>query len=540
MYKKTIFTLILYTLLYGVSASEQNIQQITRGLERSESLRAPLRAIAQQNWEQALSMLQEIIDSARSNELKAEAHYLQGVVYNRQDNYQSAREALEKSLTLRSDNPNLFYEYGQTLYALNEFSRSQQFFRRSMQQDFMKPQSLYYLAHISQLLDQHLQAIEFFNLLIAESTTPRSLRQIAHFQRADSMMRIARNQSDNLDQIVKNDILPNLYRALEINPQSAVASDIQQRIIELQREFETDPNVLVSGRRISAKRWQLQLAQRMSYDNNITFANDLPTTQATQEDAFIFQSILQAQYTHVLRQRFLVTPFIRMSHLTHSKRNDPEIHKNDSYSIRPSLRTQTEFTLFERPATFLLDFDYDYIARDYSETKTKQFYARSTSYSLGQRLQLFRFGESTLRFRSSDYQGHEQQMDRTNNSYSFDQVVVLPNRHMIILLFLYDQLKAENTINSSDSMTYRIDYLVPELTPEITLGLNLTYSSVDLYNDPQRSGADTILSPGISFTKRLGQRFRARLSYNYTDFSSSISENEYDKHNISAELRVSF
>lgn len=545
-FHKTFFYALALTLLFispmtlmaqGAGGLDHSRLQMSQANERL--MDQAINFFQQGQYTQAISAALKISGQKQTESMK---HYLLGLSYNRTDQFQKAIESFQMALQLDNKSPDIFYEMGQAHYALNRMRRGMQLFLRSVQNKYMEIPSLYYLGHMSQILEEHREARDYFTALINHEEVDLTMQQIARFQRAESLVAMAREREEReARRLVDQYVLPELEIALGVLPNSQMAQDIAMRTADLKREFGLDPNILVNGRPIAAKRWQVDFTQRFTYDSNITLANDLPTTQATLNDSFISYTELLGGYNFVLNRRFIVNPILRLSKQIHTDRDNSEVYQNDNQTIRPSIRTRAEYTLFGKPAAVLLDWDHDFTQRDREGQKDVRFFARSNTYTLGHRAQFFPFGETTFRAKKRFYRPFNTENNFDVTSFSVDQVVIFPWQHLLIGMLNFDQTRAETQkIISSDTWLGRFDYIIPALTPEFSLGFNFTYLRSDYFNDPSKSSADQTFIPGINLTRRMGEMIRLRTSYDYSKAKSDNENGRYTKHVIAAELKIIF
>ena len=83
-----------------------------------------------------------------------------------------------------------------------------------------------------------------------------------------------------------------MKKALEELPRSALAKDISDRIRELERQYNLDPNIMRNGRPLPEKRWSLGFSQELRHDRNITLGTDVPSSAATQKESFAGSLVL--------------------------------------------------------------------------------------------------------------------------------------------------------------------------------------------------------------------------------------------------------
>ena len=78
----------------------------------------------------------------------ATKYYLLGIAYNKLQNYEKASLALRRAIQLKSDAPDVWYEFGQSSYANSDLRLSLQSFKKSYSLKYKETESLYYLSLI--------------------------------------------------------------------------------------------------------------------------------------------------------------------------------------------------------------------------------------------------------------------------------------------------------------------------------------------------------------------------------------------------------
>lgn len=99
------------------------------------------------------------------------------------------------------------------------------------------------------------------------------MKQIARYQLAETLLAIAReksNEQEDLARRVDKFILPMLNTAYNLDKSSPLSNEINQRIADLMREFNLDPNMMVNGRRINPKRYSGYISQKLKFDDNVS------------------------------------------------------------------------------------------------------------------------------------------------------------------------------------------------------------------------------------------------------------------------------
>ena len=85
---------------------------------------------------------------------KAEINYYIGLAHSRLGNFEKAPAYISKSIIQKVKFKDVFFELGQAYYANNEMQKSARAFLESVQKKFKVPTSMYYIAHIAQILEK--------------------------------------------------------------------------------------------------------------------------------------------------------------------------------------------------------------------------------------------------------------------------------------------------------------------------------------------------------------------------------------------------
>ncbi len=492
-------------------------------------------------YPQALEALEKI--SVENNSLSSKA-YLSGLSYSKMQEYDKAVVEFAKAIELKNESSDLFYEYGQALYASNELKKAREAFKISAQKKFNRPASFYYVAHISQVLEEHEMAKDYYTFVLREKDTDPKMRQIANFQIAETLLAIAREKSKepaDLSRRVEKFVIPMMQKGFEIDKSTAVAGDINQRITELTKEFRLDPNVLENGRRISPKRYSGYASQKMKFDDNISLTNEENNVQQSRKESYIFETEAYAKYEFILKKRYIVAPEARISYAQHADRSSPEVFQNDNYSLNFNLKNKYEHAVKEKPASFIFDIDYSKTYKDFNATKTKEFYADSVTFTFGESISIFEAGDTTFKFKRKSYTGHVDTISNHTNSFSADQTFFLPIQHLLIALIDASFIDNYNNVSSNtNTLLFRLDYIIPEIRPTYTLGFGLAYTRTDTLEQQETRGTETNFNPSIDFSKDLSRGHKISINYDYTSTSSLDQAYAYNKSVFTTEYRFSF
>ena len=477
-----------------------------------------------------------------------EKSYLEGLCYAKLQEYDKAISKFEIAIKNENKNSDLDYEYGQALYAANELKKARNAFSASAAKKFNTPASIYYIAHISQILEEFPSAIENYNKIINEETSDNKIKQIAHFQLAETTLLMLRESfkekkltQDNLVDSIDKEIIPKLKKASETDPESNIAFEINQRLQEIQIEFQLDPNLLRNGKRVSAKKQSGYFSQKVKYDNNISLTNEENNISQTRKDSLIFESELYGKYDLVFKKMIVISPEVRLNFVQHSNQTSIDVYQNDAYSLNANLKNRLEHFFYAKPASFLLDLEFSKMYKDWNQVRSRDFYANSKNIGIGESFSYFNIGDTSIKFKYKQFAAANQLISNNTTSISGDQTLSLPNQHLLIALFETDFIDNFNN-KTSNSTTYllRFDYLIPEFLPTYTLGLAMATTMTDTKEQKSTRGTELMLNPSLDLTKDINSKMKISFNYEFTKNSSKLSDYDYKKHVLSTEFKFSF
>jgi tetratricopeptide (TPR) repeat protein len=523
--------LILFSFLISSASWSQTGEQ---------RLNLALESFNRGAFSQTLNELDKITSTRK--EVLASSYYLRGLSHSRLQQFTRAANAFQEALKNGNTSSDIFYELGQALYARNNMNEARSAFIRSYQSGHMRSVSLYYMGHISQILAENDKAIRYYDELLKEEKSDLNLRQIARFQRGEStLMHVETKPKKEVQEIVEKFVLPELEQALAETAEGNAVGDITRRIQEIKDRYNLDPSKMLNGRPIPAKKLTLNYSQKLRYDDNITLANDQPTVISTLKDSYILDSSFFSSYQFHYKRRVSLIPELRISKLYHLDRDDKGVYTNDRQTFSPGLRTRLEYKLFGKMAALLFRINHDYTQQDRMANKSLDFFSRTWTTTIGQRFQILPWGETTIQYRYKTYRAWQRNLDNDTHTFSIDQVLILPNRHLLILLWSYDDIDNFNNPQSSTAnMLIRGDYIISNILPMTNLNLALSYAALDTKLQSQNRGTEPTWNPSIKVTRRLSPNLRLSLDYAYSKKTSLRPSNEYDKQVTTFELRYDY
>ena len=234
-----------------------------------------------------------------------------------------------------------------------------------------------------------------------------------------------------------------------------------------------------------------------------------------------------------------LSPELRFNY-TYYHNRVPQIYRNDNYLIAPALRTAFEHTLWKKPASTLIDYDFSQAQRDVNAEKKLVFSSRSHTFMLGERFNYFTKGESIVRLRYRMFDSFLDSSDSKTMSLVFEQVVAL-SENTLLFYTSYDRTRVTNEIFDTDSFTFRTDFIMSRIgnigTPSFGLGL----TSVDPINNTSERGRELLINPNFRLSKIFARHWRGNLKYDYTDNQSKDEDGfAYKKSVYSVEIEYLF
>lgn len=484
----------------------------------------------------------ESLERLRSNDQKvlATKEYLTALSLSRLQRFDEAINHFEEAIRKKSDAEDLYYEFGQALYAANELERARVAFKKSYSVGFKGPTSLYYMGFISQILEEYSLSITYFEKIIEDKKADSNSIQIAIFQKAESTLSLEKSKKVSNTKVEK-EILPMFQNALDYDTNSDTSDDIKQRIIDIQKEFGLDPTKYRNGRKIADRKINGYISQEIKYDNNITNSNDQATVDTTQKDSFVFNTRAKIGGELDFDRRFSFKPEMQLILLQHGDRDTPEVYTNDSLEFNPSVFVGYEHTFNSNPATLSMEVSFRHKEQDVNRSKEKEFHSKSWSYTLGEKLKIFNFGETGFKFKYKTYNSYLPSLDNNVKTFSVDQLLITKKGHIWLFLINYDSTDNYNDTNSSTASTLlRADWLIPEIFPSYTFHMAMSLTLLDTKEQSDVRGTEVTYSPMIKMQKKLSESIKAAVDYSYSKNTSDSPDKEYSKHVTTLELRYSF
>lgn len=471
----------------------------------------------------------------KDSNVRGLVYYWKGMSYNRLQEFGLAEVEFKKSLSVGYVPQDLNYELGQALFASEKLSEAKVRFNESFRRSFKTATSLYYMAYISKELGEKENAETLFiDVVKVNDPNENDVRQAAQMQLADMYLEEAESKPDVFRK-VENEIIPEYQKAIELSPQSPVATRAQEKIVSLQKKYELVLFQLTNGRPTLIPPYFLRAAQEIALDSNVTFSPTETTIAKSKQSSLFSKTEFLGRYTFYHKNYFSYAPEIRFNNTYYFNRVK-EIYRNDNYLLSPSLRTAYEHTLFGNPASHLFDFDFTHAERDVNEKQKLEFSFRSYTFMAGEKFKFFSTGETILRTKLRIFQSYLSPSDSKTVSFVGEQLLALKSFTMMFYSSL-DFTRVEADVFDTNALTLRGDLLLPKykdwFTPSVGLGLTVT----DPINDRSARGLETLLSPSVRLNRQLKKNWRLNSRFEYYRNNSKDKANfDYKRHLVGVEL----
>lgn len=477
----------------------------------------------------------------RKRDAKAEKEYFRGISQSRLEQFDPAAKSLKKALNLGSKRSDVYYEIGQAYYGNNDLPEAQKFFILSAKSGFKPSISYYYVAYSSQILEDYQKAKKYYaEMLKQKDATPEYL-QIANYQLAEIFLELA-IKKDATRELVKKHIIPRYDKAIDIDNKSRLSKDIVTRKNAVIKRYRLDPNQLISGKMFPAKRHRLSISQAYKYDNNITLTTNLPTVQATRKDSYIYETNGTAAYSFLFKQMYIITPELKLKYVKHSDRESSTVYEDDRYEIKPAIKQRLDHKLGSKAGSFTFDYKWDYAARDHYKVKSLSKYSQGRSWSVGEKIGFFRFGDSGVSYSNGTTEYYDNNLNFDLTSWTLTQTVIRPSGSLFLLMWNYSESRFHKApTNDSDTTMLRVDYIIPKFANQYSFHFGFSVTFLKVLATLARTGTEKTFAPSMKLSKAI--RPNVKLSVNY-DYSKKVSDagesNEYTKHVTGFEISANF
>ena len=464
--------------------------------------------------------------------------YWKGICYGRLQEFPLAIESFEKSIELDYRPEDIYYEYGQALFASEKLPEARLQFRESLKRKFKRAVSLYYIGYISKELGEKKKAVTFYRAIDKlDDSEAKEVQQAAEMQIGDIYLEQVEKHPDAF-RAVEDYVIPQYKRALALEKDSRLAQEIVNKIRALEQKYDLVLFKLRNGRPTLVPPYFARLAFELGSDSNVTFS---PTEQKVAESkkrSLFSKTDVIGRYTFYHEDFISIAPELRFNYTRYLNR-EPEIYRNDNYLLAPAIRTAYEHKIWNQPAATLFDYDYADAKRDINEKEQLEFSFRSHTLMIGEKFNYFPWGETIVRLRHRVFDSFTNSSDSKTTSFVFEQVRnFLTNTLLIYSSF--DMSRVKEDIYDTNSFTFRADLLMARVRDWFSPNFGLGITRTNPFNDSIR-GTEYMINPSARLAKAFSKNWRGNLKFDYQKNISDDKENfDYQKYIYSFELEYMF
>ncbi len=479
-------------------------------------------------YPQALDALKRVPTQPQT---AATVQYWSGLCYSRLQNFSEAIAAFRKAAQLGSTAEDLNYELGQALYASQDLKPAREAFRKSAAQGFKPTASIYYIGFSSQLLEEHGAALAAYDAIQGMGDDPEKVKQAALLQKAEVKFAQAEleKNSKSKDQTIRNIVIPAFEKANTYDATTGTATHARARIAELRKRIGDETEPLANGTRASARPWNLKLTQDFKYDTNVVIQANESLLSVSDKASFFSKTSINGSYEFVTGKRWVFTPEVDAYLTRYLNRTEPRVFENDSLSLSPALRTRHEHQMFNAAAATLIDFEGNYLIRDYRRDHSFPYYSRSYNLVVGERLKLFLPGSTTIKANFKIFGNQDEQQNALNPGITLTQNVQLKPTTGLSFTLGFDMNDAK--VDTYDRTNFRFTPVLSlvSLFFETDVNASLDLTLTDTLGGGR--GYEKTITPSLTATKRLNKHIGLGVNYTFTrNISQDKANYDYTKH----------
>ena len=484
-------------------------------------------------------VIEEITPLLSDPELEGTLYYLQAICYSRLQDFDKAIQSFDHAIRSGNRAKDLQYEYGQALYAMEKYVPAKKAFAASIRNRHMQGSSLFYLAYINEQLRLYTKSKRYYSKMLTLNWIKSELKQSAHLGLARILL--AQAEATNEAEIgVEDYVIPEIDEGLEIDGHSVIAADLQKLKAQLMKKYDLLGYRMKNGRTLARRRYNASISQSTQYDSNVVNQSDITTRKALEVASWYSKTEVQGDYYFPWEGIIVLTPSLRAYDQVYLDRDHSNIYANDNYSMSPKTEVSWDHSFFQKIGTAYSYIEYNYTGKDYNGTKDYQSYAHSWTYGLGEKLNAFDFGRSSIEVKRKDYQSYTASSNSDTTTVLLTQAATLPWNHVLIGMENIDFVRYSNPHKDNNIYLTRLDYLILDLYWGITLNPAFAITFTDTKQQKATRGTEVTYNPSLKASKLFVQKHvSVEFEWNYIQNKSDDPVNyEYDKHTLGLNLSV--
>lgn len=498
----TIFLLVLF-LASNSSFGKLKKENTQSAIKRIFSL------YDSSEYDKAISGLDKIQSnivkhSKSRKDIQGLIYYWKGLCYIKLNEYELAVDFLKKAIDLKFEATDIFYEYGQSLYALDKLKKARVAFKKSVEKKFKRGVSLYYMAYISQELKDYKKAVAFYNAIEKLDDEEKvDVIQPARMQVGDIYLKQVEKMPDTFSSVEKY-VIPQYKKALDWDKDSKLAQKIREKITMIQKRYDLLLFKMRNGVPTAIPRHFVKFSAMLGVDDNVTdITNDAKEAAAEEDYASGFTTTsFFGRYSFYPNSSYSISPELSIDYNKYQS-DSTAIKIYNSTTYRTGVQLNYEHLYKNSPATLYINIDYTMSYDDADGDDKQEASSTTSSVQISEGFQLWAGNPTTMRYRFSKTTAEDETLSYNTNSFIWEQVV---NRGGLTLFFFstfelnrYDEAQTANT----NIFTFRGDWIWPTIFGLINPNLFASTKMINYIESDER-GVTNLLQYGLSLNRPIG------------------------------------
>lgn len=485
-----------------------------------------------------LSHIESELDKHKKtrSDIEGLIHYWKGISYIRINEFDLGIKSLEEAIRINYKADDLFYEYGQALYVAEQLSKARLAFKQSVKNKFKIAVSLYYIAYISQQLNDNKKAVSFYNMIekLPEEES-KEILQASRMQIADIYLQQVEKLPDSFTSITKY-VIPQYEKALEHDPKTSLAKEIKDKIQILQRRYDLVLFKMRNGRPTATPRYFLKANLSYNIDDNVNSLDKNSLNDLSTEDyaSHFTTTGFNGRYTFYPSSAVSVAPVVSAAYTKYQSDSTSIITRNNYY-VTTGVQFNYEHLYNKAPATTYLNIDYTYNADDSDADKKLSKLNTVSAFTLSESLQFWLNNPTIFRYKYSETSAEVETQNSSSHSFIWEQLI---NKGSFTLYtytaFDFVRYKEDKT-SDSNIINLRGDLILPTawglFNPNFFLSNTMTN-----YIENSARGITSLYTYGFSLNKPLGNKFYGTLTYSLESQTGDLDTDVYTGSLISFNL----
>jgi len=469
-------------------------------------------------------------------------NYWRGMSYARLNDYQNAEIYLEKAIELKYNAVDLYYEFGQVLYVADRLKKARIAFKKSFKQGYKKGVSLYYIAFISQELNDHKKAVSFYSMIEKLPLEERKdVIQAARMQIGDIYLHKIEKLPDSFKDVEKY-VIPQYQKALNFNEESPLADQIKEKIEALQRKYELVLFRMRNGRPTNRPPYYLRGNLLYGTNDNVTASSEDAKASLSKNDyaSNYYTAGLFGRYSIYANSAFSYAPEFSLSKQTYTSPSS-NIYGLDNYSVGAALKMNYEHIYNENQATFFIDFGYTYKADGAdgaTESKKKLAYSdTTTSVTLSEELQIWKNNPSTFRYQYSQTTDDTASASFSNSVMNWEQIVGLGRTTLFFFNSFNMKTMKDSASEASNTNTFtsRLDAIFPTFFGLFNPTVYTSITSTNYIKDSDK-GVTSLTTYGLNMNRPLNRKFYLTMDISQASQTGKVESDKYKQQVVTLNL----